>query len=89
MAVADQSGSIRYALKTPYRYGTTQVIFEPLDFAAPAHPCTRGIRASVHNIARLVAICCDNEWPHDMRMDMMQKMMDQMMKQQEQSMKMK
>ena len=27
-------GRIRYALKTPYRDGTPQVIFEPLDFLA-------------------------------------------------------
>jgi hypothetical protein len=27
-------GNIRYALKTPYRDGTTHVIFEPLDFIA-------------------------------------------------------
>jgi Putative transposase len=27
-------GHIRYALKTPYRDGTTHVIFEPLDFLA-------------------------------------------------------
>ena len=27
-------GHIRYALKTPYRDGTTHVIFEPLDFMA-------------------------------------------------------
>jgi len=27
-------GDIRYALKTPYRDGTTHVIFEPLDFLA-------------------------------------------------------
>jgi hypothetical protein len=27
-------GHIRYALKTPYRDGTTQVIFEPLGFIA-------------------------------------------------------
>jgi hypothetical protein len=27
-------GGIRCALKTPYRDGTTQVIFEPLDFIA-------------------------------------------------------
>ena len=25
-------GSIRYRLKTPYRDGTTDVVFEPLDF---------------------------------------------------------
>lgn len=28
------SGNIRYELKTPYRDGTTHVIFEPLDFIA-------------------------------------------------------
>jgi len=27
-------GNIRYALKTPYRDGTTHVVFEPLDFMA-------------------------------------------------------
>jgi hypothetical protein len=29
-----EQGSIRYALKTPYRDGSTHVIFEPLDFLA-------------------------------------------------------
>ena len=39
-AVAEQrlsltrNGNVRYALKTPYRDGTTHVIFEPLDFIA-------------------------------------------------------
>jgi hypothetical protein len=33
LALTEQ-GSIRYALKTPYRDGTTHVIFEPLDFLA-------------------------------------------------------
>jgi hypothetical protein len=28
------SGNVRYELKTPYRDGTTHVIFEPLDFIA-------------------------------------------------------
>ena len=28
------SGNVRYQLKTPYRDGTTQVIFEPLDLIA-------------------------------------------------------
>ncbi len=28
------NGNVRYRLKTPYRDGTTQVIFEPLDFIA-------------------------------------------------------
>jgi len=50
------NGNIRYQLKTPYRDGTTHV-------AAPAHPCARGISASVHVIfepldfiARLAAL---------------------------------
>ncbi len=29
-----QQGNIRYHLKTPYRDGTTDVVFEPLDFMA-------------------------------------------------------
>jgi hypothetical protein len=29
-----QNGSVRYELKTPWRNGTTHVIFEPLDFIA-------------------------------------------------------
>jgi hypothetical protein len=44
-------GNVRYQLKTPYRDGTTHVIFEPLDFTALAHPCARGISASLHVIA--------------------------------------
>ncbi len=28
------NGNVRYQLKTPYRDGTTHVIFEPLDFMA-------------------------------------------------------
>jgi hypothetical protein len=28
------NGNVRYELKTPYRDGTTHVIFEPLDFIA-------------------------------------------------------
>ena len=49
-------GQIRYELKTPWRNGTTHIIFEPLDFTAPAHPCARGISASMHVISRLVAL---------------------------------
>ena len=42
LALTD-SGQVRYTLKTPYRDGTTHVIFEPMDFIArqsldPAHP---------------------------------------------------
>ena len=29
-----RQGDIRYSLKTPYRDGTTYIIFEPLDFIA-------------------------------------------------------
>ena len=32
--VVTGQGNIRYRLKTPYRDGTTHVIFEPLDFIA-------------------------------------------------------
>jgi hypothetical protein len=31
-------GNVRYTLKTPYRDGTTHIILEPLDFAAPVRP---------------------------------------------------
>ncbi len=31
-------GQVRYALKTPYRAGTTHVVFEPLDFLARLSP---------------------------------------------------
>jgi hypothetical protein len=47
---------VGYELKTPWRNGTTHVIFEPLDFTAPAHPCARGISASTHVISRLVSL---------------------------------
>lgn len=50
-----RGGNVRYQLKTPYRDGTTHVIFEPLDFiarlAAPGteaqsqpNPLPRGVR---------------------------------------------
>ena len=29
-----RNGKVRYELKTPYRDGTTHVIFEPMDFIA-------------------------------------------------------
>ncbi len=51
-----RNGKVRYELKTPYNDGTTHVIFEPLDFTAPAHPCARGISASMHVISRLAAL---------------------------------
>ena len=51
-----RNGQVRYELKTPYANGTTHVLFEPLDFTAPAHPCARGISASMHVISRLAAL---------------------------------
>ena len=51
-----EHGQVRYILKNPWRDGTTHVIFEPLDFTALAHPCARGISASIHVIARLAAL---------------------------------
>jgi hypothetical protein len=50
-----RNGPARYELKTPYRDGTTHVIFEPMDFSRSRHPASRDISASVHVIARLVA----------------------------------
>jgi hypothetical protein len=35
------NGNVRYELKTPYRDGTTHVIFEPLDFSVCAGPAYR------------------------------------------------
>ena len=55
VAAAQWPGALR-AQSTPYRDGTTQVMFEPMDFTAPAHPCARGISASLPVIARLVAL---------------------------------
>lgn len=34
LAGEQRHGNVRYQLKTPYRDGTTQIIFEPLDFIA-------------------------------------------------------
>jgi hypothetical protein len=51
-----RNGQVRYELKTLWRNGTTHVMFEPLDFTAPAHPCARGISASMHVIFRLVSL---------------------------------
>ena len=50
-----RGGNVRYQLKTPYRDGTTHVIFEPLDFIArlaalvpkaqsQPNPLPRGVR---------------------------------------------
>ena len=53
------NGNVRYQLKTPYRDGTTHVIFEPLDFIArlaalaprptsQSHPLPRRVRPQQH-----------------------------------------
>lgn len=39
------SGHIRYTLKTPYRDGTTHVIFEPMDFSLRPGPRGPGAKA--------------------------------------------
>jgi len=49
----DGDGLVVHELKHRFRDGTTQVLFEPLDFAAPAHPCARGISASMHVVAEI------------------------------------
>ena len=49
-------GDVVYQLKKSYRDGSTEVVFDPLDFTAPAHPCARGISAPIHVIARLAAL---------------------------------
>ena len=50
------NGHVRHELKTAYRDGTTHVIFEPLEFSRSRHPASCDISASLHVIARLVAL---------------------------------
>ena len=52
----DGDGLVVLELKRAFSDGTTHVLFEPQDFTAPAHPCARGISASLHVIARLAAL---------------------------------
>ncbi len=40
------NGKVRYELKTPYRDGTTHVIFEPMDFSRSCASCARDISGS-------------------------------------------
>jgi hypothetical protein len=57
-----RDGRVAYALKTPYRDGTTHVILEPQDFVARPGPVVRGryrqttvrIRASRQEFPRCV-----------------------------------
>ena len=52
----DADGLVVLELKKAFTDGNTHVLFEPRDFTAPAHPCARGISASLHVIARLAAL---------------------------------
>ncbi len=51
-----RNGQIRYELKTPYRNGTTHIIFEPLDFMYRMYgmPWAQGCTRTA--ISRLVAL---------------------------------
>ena len=57
-------GDIGYSLKTPYRDGTTHVIFEPLDFIArlaalaPAKPARRFASLLVRSLAGVPISAC-------------------------------
>ena len=50
------NGNIRYQLKTPYRDGTTHVIFEPLDFIARLAALVPKPRVNLTRFARIVLI---------------------------------
>jgi hypothetical protein len=51
-----RNGQVRYELKTPYRNGTTHVLFEPLDFMYRMYgmPWAQGCAGTA--ISRLVAL---------------------------------
>jgi hypothetical protein len=51
-----RNGQVRYELKTPYRNGTTQVIFEPLDFMFRMNGMPRAQGCAGAAISRLVAL---------------------------------
>ena len=51
-----RDGRVRYALKTPYRDGTTHVIFEPLDFMYRMYGMPRAQGCAGAAIARLAAL---------------------------------
>jgi len=54
------NGNIRYQLKTPYRYGTTHVIFEPLDFIARLAALVPKPRV---NLTRPWCVCAEQQAP--------------------------
>ncbi len=49
-------GKVRYELKTPYRDGTTHIIFEPLDFMYRMYGMPRAQGCAGAAISRLVAL---------------------------------
>jgi hypothetical protein len=51
-----RNGQVRYALKTPWRNGTTHVIFEPLDFMYRMYGMSRTHGCAGATISRLVSL---------------------------------
>ena len=51
-----RNGQVRYQLKTPWRNGTTHVIFEPLDFMFRTNGMSRAHGCAGATLARLVAL---------------------------------
>ena len=50
----EANGNIRYQLKTPYRDGTTHMIFEPLDFIAKLAALVPKPRTNLTRFARII-----------------------------------
>ena len=51
-----RNGQVRYELKTPWRNGTTHVIFEPLDFMFRTNGMSRAHGCAGATISRLVSL---------------------------------
>jgi hypothetical protein len=51
-----RNGRVRYELKTPWRNGTTHVLFEPLDFMFRMNGMSRAHGCAGATISRLVAL---------------------------------
>ena len=51
-----RNGRVRYELKTPWRNGTTHVIFEPLDFMFRTNGMSRAHGCAGATISRLVSL---------------------------------
>jgi hypothetical protein len=54
---------IRYQLKTPYRDGTTPVIFQPLDFIARLAALVPKPRVNLTRFARIIPDTCPLRGP--------------------------